>query len=108
RTARHGIRELAASERRRRSHSQAVRGRCEMTWLGRRLPRRRAEKQLSQELEFHVEEYADDLIARGVDPVEARRRALLEFGGVEQVKEVCRDARGPRWGEDIPRDPRIA
>ena len=79
-----------------------------MTWLGRLLRRRRAEEQLRQELEFHVEEYADDLIARGVDPVEARRRALLEFGGVEQVKEVCRDARGTRWVEDIARDARYA
>ena len=68
-----------------------------MSWWSRLWHRRRVEDQLRRELDFHVHEYADDLIARGVDPVEARRRARLEFGGVEQVKELCRDARGARW-----------
>ena len=35
---------------------------------------------------------------------EARRSARLEFGGVEQVKEECRDARGTRWIEDLWQD----
>jgi putative ABC transport system permease protein len=35
---------------------------------------------------------------------DARRRAALEFGGLEQVKELCRDARGTRWIEDLVQD----
>ena len=35
---------------------------------------------------------------------EARRRARLEFGGIEQVKEDCRDARGTRWLDEIAQD----
>jgi predicted permease len=79
-----------------------------MTWWSRLWHRRRVEDQLRRELDFHVEEYTDDLIARGYDPLEARRRARLEFGGVEQVKEFCRDARGTRWLEDFARDVRYA
>ncbi|HET9386224.1 MAG TPA: ABC transporter permease [Gemmatimonadales bacterium] len=77
-----------------------------MTWWSRLWHRRRVEEQLRNELEFHVEGHTADLIARGVDPNEARRRARLEFGGVEQVKEACRDARGARWLEDAARDVR--
>jgi hypothetical protein len=36
--------------------------------------------------------------------VEARRRVCLEFGGLDQVKELCRDARGTRWLEDFVQD----
>ena len=79
-----------------------------MSWLGRLLRGRRVEEQLRQELEFHVEEYTADLIDRGDDPAEAKRRARLEFGGIEQVKESCRDARGTRWLEDFARDVRYA
>ncbi len=39
---------------------------------------------------------------------EARRRVRQEFGGVEQVKEYCRDARGTRWLEDFWQDLRYA
>jgi predicted permease len=79
-----------------------------VSWLGRLLRGRRVEEQLRQELEFHVEEYTADLIDRGDDPAEAKRRARLEFGGIEQVKESCRDARGTRWLEDFARDVRFA
>jgi len=79
-----------------------------MTWWYRFWHRRRLEEQLQKELQFHVEEYAADLIERGCDPVEARRQARLEFGGVEQVKEQCRDARGTRWLDDVLHDVRYA
>src|SRR5262245_56930260 len=45
-----------------------------------------------------------NLIAQGLDPAEARRRARLALGGPEQVKEQCRDARGTRWLEDLLQD----
>ncbi len=48
------------------------------------------------------------MIARGVAPEDARRRARLELGGPEQVKEQCRDARGTRWVSDLAQDARYA
>jgi predicted permease len=75
-----------------------------MTWLSRVMRRARMERQLDKELRFHIEQHTADLVARGRDPVEARRQARLELGGFEQVKEGCRDARGTRWFEDLRQD----
>jgi predicted permease len=52
------------------------------------------EKEMDAELRFHLDAYAEDLVRSGVPRPEAVRRARLEFGGLEQTKEVCRDARG--------------
>jgi predicted permease len=79
-----------------------------MSWWRRLWNRGRMEEQLEAELRFHVEQHAADLIARGVAPSEARRRARVELGGPEQVKEECRDARGTRWLEDFAQDARYA
>jgi len=49
---------------------------------------------MDAELRFHLDAYAEDLVRSGVPRPEAVRRARLEFGGLEQTKEVCRDARG--------------
>jgi putative ABC transport system permease protein len=62
------------------------------------------EEELEKELRFHLDQYTADLIAQGLDPEEARRRARLALGGPEQVKEQCRDARGTRWLEDLLQD----
>src|SRR5262245_21507693 len=75
-----------------------------MNWWRRVTRRQSLERELDRELRFHVEQHADDLIARGVEPTEARRRARVEFGGPEQVKERCRDARGTRWLDDLLQD----
>ena len=61
------------------------------------------ETRLDAELRYHFDRMVGDLIAKGVEPEEARRRARLEFGGLEQIKEECRDARG-RWLEDLTKD----
>ena len=65
--------------------------------------RTRAEAQLNKELRYHYEKLVRDAIAAGMDEAEARRAAQLEFGGVEQIKEECRDVRG-RWLEDLGKD----
>src|SRR6476646_6469103 len=65
--------------------------------------RTKAEAQLNQELRYHYEKLVRDSIAAGVDEAEARRLAQLEFGGLEQIKEECRDVRG-RWFEDLGKD----
>src|SRR5207245_6821097 len=79
-----------------------------MNWWQRLFRRRKMEDQLEKELRFHLDGNAVELVARGLSPDEARRRARLALGGPEQVKENCRDARGTRWLEDLLQDFRYA
>jgi hypothetical protein len=66
--------------------------------------RGRVERDLDEELAAHLEMVIDVHLAGGVDPAEARRRALIEVGGVEQVKEAVRAGRAGRRLETIARD----
>jgi predicted permease len=66
--------------------------------------RRSDEAELDEELRSHLELTIEQNIARGATPEEARRQALIEIGGVEQVKEECRDTRGWNFFEDTWRD----
>jgi predicted permease len=68
---------------------------------------RTLERDMDDEMRFHVEMEVADLIARGVPPDEARRRALISFGGVERFKDEGRDARGVGPLEDFIRDVRF-
>jgi predicted permease len=79
-----------------------------MNWFSRLIRRGKMEEQLDEELRFHVDQHAADLIARGYEPQEARRLARIEIGGPEQVREECRDARGTRWLEDFWQDAKYA
>src|SRR6266481_2948176 len=53
----------------------------------------RAELDLSEELQFHLQNQIDEYVAQGMNPKEARHAALRSLGGIEQAKEECRDAR---------------
>jgi predicted permease len=75
-----------------------------MNWLRRLLGQQKLERDLDKELRFHVESRIEDLTREGVDRVEARRRALAEFGCYEPIKEASRDARGTRWLGDLWQD----
>jgi len=79
-----------------------------MNWWHRLIRRSEMEETLEKEMRFHLEQHMSALIARGIDPAEARRRARIALGGPEQVKEECRDARGTRWLEDFWQDFRYA
>ena len=79
-----------------------------MTWWHRLLRRNQMEAQLDKELQWHLDQHAADLVARGHAPEEAGRLARLALGGPEQVKEECRDARGTRWVENLWQDFRYA
>jgi putative ABC transport system permease protein len=76
-------------------------------WLRAVTQRSRVEREMDAELRFHVEAYAKDLVRGGVASAEALRRARLEFGGIEQTKEVCRDARGVNFAESLAQDLRF-
>ena len=62
------------------------------------------EREMNDELRLHVEMETEKNRLLGLSPEEARRAALVSFGGVESVKEACRDARGVRLLEDLVQD----
>lgn len=62
-----------------------------MSWWKSIFPKRASDAQMNSELRFHIDELTEENIAAGMTPEQARRRAILEFGGHEQVKEELRD-----------------
>src|SRR5579872_3993807 len=68
------------------------------------LRRRSLDAELQDELEFHIARHAEKLAGAGVAPAEAARRARLEFGFRELIKDDCRRARGTRWIEEFGQD----
>ncbi len=70
--------------------------------------RSREDAELDEELLSHLEMETEANLRRGMEPGEARRQARLTLGGVEQIKEEVRDARGLGGLEDLGRDIRIA
>jgi len=75
-------------------------------WLTRWFRRDRLDRDIDEELGFHLEAATRDRIAQGISPAEARRQALAEFGGTQPIKEATRDARGGRWLGDVVMDVR--
>jgi predicted permease len=75
-----------------------------MRWWQRLRRGRELERQLGRELQFHIEERAADLQKSGLSEDAAWRQALEELGGLEQIKEACRDARGTMWVESTLQD----
>ncbi len=65
------------------------------------------DKDLSEELAFHIQQETEESIAAGMSAEEARLAALRKFGGVDQVKEECRDAWGLRFIDDLLQDLRF-
>jgi len=68
--------------------------------------RSRVEKELSDELRFHLEKLIEEKVGKGMTPEEARYAALRELGGVEQIKEECRDMRRVDYIENFFQDVR--
>jgi putative ABC transport system permease protein len=66
------------------------------------------DQELTEELRAHVDLLTDQKIREGLDPEAARRAALLEVGGVEQVKERVREVRSGRPLDDLSQDLRYA
>jgi predicted permease len=66
--------------------------------------RARVEQELDDELRFHMDQQAEKYVRAGASREEALRRVRLEFGGIEQVREDCRDARGISFLESLAQD----
>jgi putative ABC transport system permease protein len=82
-----------------------------MTWFHaararlRLLPRRAAESRIDDEIRFHIEMETQRLVReQKLDPDEARRRALVAFGGVQQHRETLREGRGTAWFSGLSLD----
>jgi predicted permease len=68
------------------------------------LRRNAVESELDQELRFHFEQQVEKYIHSGLTRTEAHRRARVAFGGLDQIKEQCRDARGVHPVETLWQD----
>jgi macrolide transport system ATP-binding/permease protein len=64
----------------------------------------RAELDLREELQFHLQNQIDEYVAQGMNPKEARQAALRSLSGIEQAKEECRDARKVNLIENFLQD----
>lgn len=70
--------------------------------------RRRVEREMDEEIRFHIEQKTEEGIAAGLAPDAARAAALRAFGGVAQQQEAIRDTRGLNWLTDFVADVRYA
>jgi len=70
--------------------------------------RQKVETELDEELHFHYERQVEKYVESGLSRAESERRARLTFGGLDQVKEECRDARGVSFIETMGQDARFA
>ncbi|MGH9447720.1 MAG: ABC transporter permease, partial [Terriglobia bacterium] len=68
------------------------------------IQRNRAEQEMDEELQSHLERQIEHNVAQGMDGKEARYAALRLFSGMEQLKEQCRDVRGVNFIETIIQD----
>ena len=66
--------------------------------------RTRVERELDDEMRFHLEQLIRKKVAKGMTPEDARYAALSELGGVEQIKEECRDMRRVNFIECLIQD----
>jgi predicted permease len=65
-------------------------------------------QEIDQELQFHIEQQMEKYLRAGLTSEQARRCIRLEFGGLTQMKEDCREARGVSFVEHIGQDLRYA
>lgn len=69
--------------------------------------RGRADQDFADELASHLAMHVEDNLRAGMNPLEARRQAILKLGGVAQVEERVHDRRGLPWLENLLRDLRF-
>ena len=64
----------------------------------------RVDRELDEELQYHLERKVEHGVVEGLGPQEARYAALRAMGAITQSKEECRDMRGLNWIENIVKD----
>jgi putative ABC transport system permease protein len=69
--------------------------------------RGKAEVELSEELQFHLQNQIDEYVEQGMNPKDARHAAFQSLGGVEQLKEECRDTRRVNFIDNLLQDVRF-
>src|SRR5687768_8147433 len=77
-------------------------------WFRALAKKRELDDDIDAELQSHIEMQIAENIQEGMSPTEARRAALRHFGGLEGIKETCREQRHVRWLEEIVRDLRYS
>ena len=77
-------------------------------WLRGLLAKRSVERELDDEMRFHIDMEAAKHARAGHSTVEARRRAAIAFGGIEEHKEAMREGRGARGVERLAYNLRFA
>ena len=70
--------------------------------------RQDVDRELDDEIEYHLAQQVDVLVARGMDRAEASRTVRRQFGGVDLAKERCRDTRGVHVIDAMRQDVRYA
>jgi len=70
--------------------------------------RSRMRRDLDEEMEFHVDRLAEDLMLQGMEPGQARREARIRFGATEPVHERARGERGVALADELGRNLRFA
>jgi len=70
--------------------------------------RSKVEEELDDEMRFHIQKQTEKYMHAGMSREEAQRQVRLDFGGIDQVKEDCRDARGVSLVETVSHDLRYA
>ena len=70
--------------------------------------RREVERELDEELRYHVEQEAAALVSQGFAAPQAREAAIRKFDGVERAKEACRDTRKVAFIESLQQDVRFS
>ena len=60
---------------------------------------KRLERELDDEVRFHLEMQIEDNLKAGMNPAEARYAALRSFGGIEPMKEIYRERRRSPWSK---------
>jgi predicted permease len=78
------------------------------SWLRAATSRSRLEREMDEELAFHLEKYTEQLIRQGLNPQEAARRARMELGAIAVQKEEMRASLGLRLWDDLRADLRYA
>jgi len=72
------------------------------------LKSRRLDRELEEELRYHIDLEVERNVKAGMSPREARRAAMQSFGGASRIQEECRDERRAAWFTGIGRDLQFA